>query len=159
LGQFIFDVPVEVEPELLIGLYEDEIDEPRGEAGNVDLTEAEPTGPGPDEILALQYQYFNMSEYEQAYEWYASESKARVSEQTFVSKNEQSDKKPGQISYPDYSFPTVNIEGDHATMQVVRSYEWENGDSGQDRFTQEAVLEDEGWRIVMRDDQYQFFGG
>jgi hypothetical protein len=100
-----------------------------------------------------------MLEYEQPYEWYASESKARVSEQTFVSKNEQSDKKPGHVSYPDYSFPTVNIEGDHATMQVVRSYVWENGDSGQDRFTQEAVLEDEGWRIVMRDDQYQFFGG
>ncbi len=29
----------------------------------------------------------------------------------------------------------------------------------QDRATSEAVLEDEGWRILMRNDQYEFYLG
>jgi hypothetical protein len=43
-------------------------------------------------------------------------------------------------------------------MQVVRSYSFED-EAGQERITQEAVLEDDGWRIVMRDAQYQNYGG
>jgi hypothetical protein len=34
----------------------------------VDLTEVAPQGPRPQEILALQYEYFNMTAWKQAYE-------------------------------------------------------------------------------------------
>jgi hypothetical protein len=158
LGQFIFDVPVEVEPEFLIGLYQDDMDEPRGEAGNVDLTEEEPTGPGPDEIYALQMEYFNMGEYDREYALFAQESKDRVSEQEFVSGNKREDQKYGRTAFTEYSFPSVKIEGDRATLQIVRSWSSED-DEGQVQDTQEAVLEDEGWRIVMRGEQYKAYGG
>ncbi len=46
LRQFVFDVPTDVEPETLAVLYEDEAEEPRGEAGAVDLTGSDPNGPG-----------------------------------------------------------------------------------------------------------------
>jgi hypothetical protein len=84
LGQFIFDVPVDVEPETVALLYEDELEETRGEAGAVDITEANPQGPRPEEVLALQYEFGNMAEWEEAYELFAQESKDRVSLEQYV---------------------------------------------------------------------------
>jgi hypothetical protein len=84
LGQFIFDVPVDVEPETLAVLFQDDIEEARGEAGNVDLTEEDTQGLRPEEVLALQFEYNNMTVYEQAYELFAQETKDRVSGQKYV---------------------------------------------------------------------------
>ena len=95
-----------------------------------------------------------MLDYKRAYDLFAQESKARVSEQTFASKNQRD-----PVTFTEYSFPRVNIEGDHATMQVVRSVSYEKVGQQQDRGTQEAILEDEGWRIVMRDEQYKYYEG
>jgi hypothetical protein len=158
LSQFIFDVPTEVEPELL-AVAEEAATATSSEVGVVDLRESDPQGPRPEEILALHYEYFNMGEYERAYDLFAQESKERVSEQMFVSKNEQDDQKTGGYSFTQYSFPSVEIEGDHATMQVVRTSSDQEESELQEEITQEAVLEDEGWRIVMREDQYEYFGG
>jgi hypothetical protein len=157
MGQFIFDVPTDVDPELLVVLYEDEAEEPRGEAGNVDLREEDPQGPKPEEILALQYEYSNMRAYEQAYELHAQESKDRVSRELYVSTLEQSDRKE-PYAITDYSFPSVQVNGDRATIERV--YTWETpDDEGQAKATQEMVLEEAGWRVVMRDNQYEFYLG
>ena len=129
------------------------------DVGVVDLRDDNPQGPRPQEILALQYEYYNMGEYERDYELYAQESKDRVSEQLYVSSIRQQDQKDGGFTLPKYSFPSVEIEGDHATMQVVRSYSSQEESEGQDRVTHDAVLEGEGWRILMHDGQYEFFLG
>ena len=157
VSQFIFDVPTDVEPELLAvtdgpTIYSSQ------DVGVVDLRENAPQGPRPEEIYALQMEYYNMLNYKRAYDLFAQESKARVSEQTFASKNERDDQRD-PVTFTKYSFPRVNIEGDHATMQVVRSVSYEKEGQQQGRDTQEAVLEDEGWRIVMRDEQYKYYGG
>jgi hypothetical protein len=157
VSQFIFDVPTDVEPELLAVTDEPTIYSSQ-DVGVVDLRDDEPQGPRPEEIYALQLEYYNMGEYERDYALYAQESKARVSEQEFTSGNRRDDQQGNGFSFPQYSFPSVEIEGDHATMQVVRSYTSEEGE-GQERITQEAVLEDGGWRTVMRDDQYKVYGG
>jgi hypothetical protein len=163
LSQFLFDVPQDVEPEVLAvnntGSYATATASPSAEEiGVIDLTQEEPQGPQPQEVLALQYQYYNMTAWKQVYELFAQESKARVSEQVFVSQNQQ-DYQRDPVAFTEYSFPTVKIEGDRATMQVVRSASSEKEGEGQERITQEAVLEDEGWRIVMRDEQYKYYGG
>ena len=160
VSQFIFDVPTDVEPELLVVTEEPQMDTVY-DVGTIDLTENEPQGPRPEEIYALQMEYYNMADYERAYELFAQETKARVSEQVFTSENQQDDEKYGGYSFTKYSFPSVEIEGDHATMQVVRSVSGASASASeeQERVTQEAVLEDEGWRILMRDDQYKAYLG
>lgn len=150
LGQFIFDVPTDVQPETLAVLYEDEIEEPRGEAGSIDLTNEEPQGPRPQEILALQYEYGNMTAWAQSYDLFAPESKAIISEQAYISAL----KKDPPFAIMQYSFPSVRIQGDRAVIERVFTYSEKEG-TGQDKATQEAVLTDEGWRIIMRDDQIQ----
>jgi hypothetical protein len=171
VGQFIFDVLQDAQPKLLtvydLGTPESasasasasasyESPAPQDyDIGAIDLTKGEPQGPQPQEILALQYEYYNMTAWAQAYELFAQETKSRVSEQAFVSKSQQ-DHQQDPMAFTEYSIPTVKIQGDHATMQVVRSNARAEGE-GQERFTQEAVLEDEGWRIVMRDEEYKRF--
>ena len=60
-----------------------------------------------------------MTEFERAYDLYAQESKDRVSEQVFVSA--QKEPKQQGVSWnttpTSYSIPSVEIEGDRATIQ------------------------------------------
>ena len=84
--------------------------------------------------------------------------KDRVSEQVYVAKNRRDDQRGKGYSFTSYSFPSVSIEGDRATLEVVRSFTDAKTNEDQDRVNQEAVLEEEGWRIVMRDDQYKVYG-
>jgi hypothetical protein len=158
VSQFIFDVPTDVEPELLAVTDEPTIYSSQ-DVGVVDLREDDPQGPGPEEILALQYEYYNMADYERAYELFAQETKARVSEQAYTSLNLKEDEQGHGFSYTQYSFPSVEIDGDQATIEVVRTFSDANTSEEQDRVTHEAVLEDEGWRIVMRNEQYETYLG
>jgi hypothetical protein len=84
LSQFIFDVPTEVEPALLAVAEEATTATGSAEVAVVGLRESDPQGPRPEEILALQSEYFIMTDYERVYDLYAQESKDRVSEQVFV---------------------------------------------------------------------------
>jgi hypothetical protein len=158
VSQFIFDVPTDVEPELL-AVSEESPAASSLNVGVVDLRESDPQGPGPEEILALQFEYHNMADYERAYELFAQESKARVSEQVYTSLNQREDQRGRGFSYTNYSFPAINIEDDRATLEVVRTIASADTSEAQDQTTQEAVLEDEGWRIVMRDEQYKTYLG
>ena len=151
VSQFIFDVPTDVEPELLVVNDEPTIDTVF-ELGAVDLTEEAPQGPRPEEILALQYEYGNMEDWGKAYELFAEESKALVTEQQYTSAQESNPTN----ALTQYSFPSVEVEGDRATIERVYTFETSD-DEGQDEATQEAVLEDEGWRMLMRDDQLEFY--
>jgi hypothetical protein len=155
VSQFIFDVPTDVEPEVLAVTEEPQIGTVY-DVGAVDLTTSSPALISPEEILSLQYEYYNMTAWSAAYDLFAQESKDRVPEQTFVSKNQQQIKKYRE-AFTKYSFPSVEVAGDRATMKVVRTASWKD-DEYQDRITQEAVKEDEDWRIVMRDKQYKFYG-
>jgi hypothetical protein len=156
VSQFVFDVPDEVDPEL-VAVTDGPTVTSSFDVGAVDLTESDPQGPRPEEILALQYEYGNMAAYEQAYELFAQETKERVSEQTYVFAQER-DNQENSIAFTGYSFPSVDVRGDRATIERVATYSNED-EAGRDKATQEMVLEDDGWRIVMRDEQYDFFLG
>ena len=52
----------------------------------------------------------------------------------------------------------MEIEGGRATIERVFTSETSEGEE-QFEATQEMVLEDGGWRVVMRDDQIEFFLG
>jgi hypothetical protein len=156
VSQFIFDVPTDVEPELVAVTNEPAIDTDL-DVGVVDLTKNDPQGPRPEEILALQYEYSNMTAWEQAYDLFAQESKDRVPLEEYVSEqNRFAQETPTAII--EYSFPTVDVQGNHATIERVFTASDPEGEY-QDKVTQEAVLEENGWRILMRDDQYELFLG
>src|SRR5215204_6881716 len=79
----------EVEPELLAVAEERATATDSAEVRVVDLRESDPQGPRPEEILALQYEYFNMADYERVYDLFAQEFKDRVPEWVFVGYNRQ----------------------------------------------------------------------
>jgi hypothetical protein len=159
LSQFIFDVPTEVEPELLA--VAEEATTATGSADFryalevVDLRESDPQGPRPEEILALQSEYFNMTDFERVYDLYAQESKDRVSEQVFVGAQKEGKQQGVSPTTPtSYSIPSAEIEGDRATIHVVGiEPPVEREGLHLSRVTHpheaEAVLDDEGWRIMM----------
>src|SRR5215207_8883853 len=152
LSQFIFDVPTEVEPELL-AVAEEAIGSAVPEV--VDLRESAPQGPRPEEILALQSEYFNMTDFERVYDLYAQEIKDRVSEQAFVGAEKEAKQQGVSPTTPtSYSIPSVEIEGDRATIPLVGiEPPVEREGLHLSRLTHaheaEAVLDDEGWRIMM----------
>jgi hypothetical protein len=153
LSQFIFVVPTEVEPELLAVAKEATKATGSAEEWVVELRESDPQGPGPEEMLALQYEYYNMTDFERVYDLYAQESKDRVSEQVYVSLQREVIQEGGTSLFPSYSFPYTLIEGDRATMLVVGYSDVEGEGQGRAHWDQ-AVLEDEGWRIVMNKGEY-----
>jgi hypothetical protein len=149
-GQFIFDVPTDVDPESVTVFFENDPEHPRREAGVVDLTRQDPLGLTAEESLALQYEYLNMTAWKQAYELFADESKREVSLEQYEAYMDS-----GQRERPtaiiEYAFPSVEVEWDHATIERVFTLSTPDGEH-QQKATQEAVLE-EGWKILMRDDQ------
>jgi hypothetical protein len=152
VSQFVFDVPTDADPELVVVTDEPTIGSP-SEVGVIDLTRSYPQVPRPEEILALQYEYNNMTAFEQAYGLFAQETKDRVPVQKYASVQWE-----GTLAFLDYSFPSIDLRGDRATIDRVATYT--NGEeTGQDKATQEMVLEAGGWRIVMRDEQYELFLG
>ncbi len=150
-GQFIFDVPADADPELVTVLSEDDPQRSRGEAGAVDLTRRDPLGPSAEEILALQYEYLNMTAWKRAYELFAEESKREVSLEEYETYMDSGhSERPTAVI--EYAFPSAEVEGDHAAIDRQFTLATPYGEHREEA-TQEALLEDEGWRIVMRDDQ------
>ena len=143
----------EVEPELLAVAEEGATATDSAEVRVVDLRESDPQGPRPEEILALQFEYYNMTDYERVYDLYAQEGKDRVSEQVFVSIQKATKQQGDKSTIPSYSFPSVEIEGDRATIQVVTNSDAE-GEGELSAYREPAVLEGEGWSIMMHKGQY-----
>ncbi len=150
-GQFIFDVPASAHPELVTVSFEEEPEHPGGEAGAVDLTRRDSLELGAEEVLALQYEYLNMTAWRRAYELFAEESKREVSLEQYETYMESGySERPTAVI--EYAFPSAEVEGDRAAIEREFVLATPDGEHRQEA-TQEAVLGDEGWRIVMRDDQ------
>lgn len=155
LGCFVFDVPTDVEPESVWVQFR------RGNLApeTFDLTKAQPEDIGPDETMALHWEYLNVGYFALAYELFATSS-----QQQFSSEQYQTAMTTGTSEqwrrYPisDYAFPSVRVEGDHATVErIYTTYDNKRFEFSQQRKTQELVKEDGAWRIIARPDQVSYF--
>ena len=109
----------------------------------------------PEEILALQYQYINEGNYEAAYSLFAEQSKQLVSPEQYRAFFENA----GYYDITDYTFLSVQAEGDVAT--IVTDYTVSSGIAGIEQYqrTQQLVGEGGNWRVVMRAEQVGIFSG
>ena len=144
LSQFIFDVPSDAEPQALAVSVLGDTGEATGTVGAIDLNREDPTGPRPEEILGLQYQYANMEAWERAYDLFADQSKSKVSLGQYADAVESEN-----ASVTDYSFPSVEVSENAATVERVITVAQRNGNSYEYKATQELVDSEEGWRIIM----------
>ncbi len=157
LGQFVFDVPTDVEPTTLTAGYTNLGDSSASaggasQAGDVDLTRKAEPGAPPEEVLALQYEYTNMQSWDLFYDLLAERTEDLVSEELLTRVNTEGP----AYSIMEYSFPSVEVQGDNATIERIFTTS-QDGETPQDTATQEAVLEDGAWRILMRDDQAEYY--
>ena len=152
ISQFVFDVPTDVEPELLIVRDEPTVDA-SFEVGNVDLTESALQEARPEEAYMLLQEYVSMRDWDQAYDHFAQETKDRVPFEVYRSRQSA---EPDASAVTDYAFPSVEVRGDEATIERVLTVNQPDGEF-QDGGTTRAVLEDDGWKLVMSDEAYEFF--
>ena len=107
----------------------------------------------PEETLELQYQYINSGEYEQAYELFTDDSKAAVTLEQYEAYFEAT--APYEIT--DYSFPSVQVDGDTGSVEAAVTVSTGTAGVQQYPITQQMSLTNEGWRVVMRDEQIESF--
>jgi hypothetical protein len=112
------------------------------------------TGPAPKDVLASQYQYVNAGDYGAAYDLFDDQSQQLVSQEQYSAYF--ASVAPYQIT--SYSFPSVQIQGDTASVVVDLAV---SSSVGEDRYrvTQRMVREDGSWRVVMREEQVASFVG
>jgi hypothetical protein len=106
----------------------------------------------PEDVLALQYEYINGGDFEEAYQLFAEQSRREVSlEQywTFFEAN-------APYSVTDYSFSPAEIQADSASVDAEFTVTSASGVERLER-TQEFVREGEDWRVVMRPEQVAAF--
>jgi len=105
-----------------------------------------------EEVLALQYEYINRGDFEQAYSLFAQRSRREVSLEQYRAFFEEN----APYSVTDYLFSSVRIEGDSATVDAEFTV---NSAAGVERLqrTQELVREGGNWRVVMRPEQIAAF--
>jgi hypothetical protein len=150
LSCLIFDMPADATPESLEVRFGEGY-----EPARVDLTTKQPESIEPDETLALQYEFSNAGYFDLAYELFAPES-----QQQFTYAQYEANLRPDWplLTYSGYAFPSVTVEGDHATIErVLTSYHTKYRVSDTARRTQELVREGDAWRIVARPEQVSSF--
>ena len=106
----------------------------------------------PEDVLALQYRLINAGDYEGAYALFAGQSKQIVSPNQYRAYFQSN----APYSITDYSFPSVDVQGDAASVEAALTV---NSASGQETYqrAQQLVNEDGAWRVVMRDEQASAF--
>ena len=115
---------------------------------------ATPEEQSPEETLALQYRYINAGDYEDAYALFAEQSKEAVPPEQYRAFFEEN----APYSLTDYSFPSVEVEGETATVEAEFTVDSASGQESYER-TQQLVREGGEWRVVMRADQAAAFAG
>jgi micrococcal nuclease len=108
----------------------------------------------PGDVLAAQYQYINNGEYEKAYALFDARSQQVVSLEQY----EAYFLNNAPYSIDEYSFPSVDVSGDAASVTADLSV---SSSTGEDRYhvIQQLVREDGSWRVVVRDEQVAAFTG
>ena len=106
----------------------------------------------PEEVLALQYEYINSGDFENAYSLFAEQSQRDVSLEQYGAFF----KANAPYSVTDYSFSAPQVQGDSATVDVTFT---SNSAAGAEQLqrTQQFVRENGEWRVVMRADQVAAF--
>jgi hypothetical protein len=103
----------------------------------------------PEEVLALQYEYINRGDFENAYSLFAEQSQREVSLEQYGAFFEAN----APYSVTDYSFSPSQVQGGSASLDAVFTVNSAAG-SEQLQRTQRFVQEENGeWRVVMRPDQ------
>jgi hypothetical protein len=106
----------------------------------------------PEDVLALQYEYINTGDFEQAYSLFAQQSRREVSlaqYRTFFEAN-------APYSVTDYSFLSVRTQGSSASVEATFTVNSAGGVEQLQR-TQQLVRENGDWRVLMRPEQTAAF--
>jgi len=113
---------------------------------------AESQGQSPEDVLALQYEYINRGDFEEAYALFAGQSQREVSLEQYRAFFEAN----APYSITDYSFSPAQIQGDSATVDA--SFTVTSAASVEQlQRTQQLVRENGDWRVVMRSEQLAAF--
>ncbi len=113
-----------------------------------------PEGQSPENVLISQYEFINAGDYESAYALFDEGSKQAVTPEQYRAFFEAN----APYSVTGYSFPSVEEQGDAATVEAAFTV---NSASGQEQLqrTQQLVREGGEWRVVMRTEQVGAFTG
>jgi len=106
----------------------------------------------PEDVLALQYEYINSGDFEEAYSLFAEQSRREVSLAQYRAFFEDN----APYSVTDYSFVPVRVRGDSASVDAEFTVTSASGVERLER-TQEFVCERGEWRVVMRPEQVAVF--
>jgi hypothetical protein len=106
----------------------------------------------PEDVLALQYEYINSGNFEEAYSLFAEQSRQEVSLTQYRAFFEAN----APYSVTDYSFSPAQVQGDSASVDVEFTATSASGEERLQR-TQEFVRENGDWRVVMRPKQVAVF--
>ena len=106
----------------------------------------------PEDVLALQSEYINSGDFEEAYSLFAEESRREVSLAQYRAFFEDN----APYSVTDYSFVPVRVRGDSASVDTEFTVTSASGVERLER-TQEFVCERGDWRVVMRPEQVVAF--
>ena len=133
----------------------DEEAKPKG-SGQQPASSEESTPPStsaaPQDVLASQYRHINSGDYGSAYDLFDERSQDLVSLEQYIAFF--ASEAPYRIT--DYSFPSVEVQGDTASVVIDLAV---SSASGEEEYqaTQQLVRSDGAWRVVMRDDQIAAF--
>jgi hypothetical protein len=106
----------------------------------------------PEDVLALQYEYINSGDFEEAYALFAEQSRREVSLAQYRAFFEDN----APYSVTDYSFSPERVRGDSASVDAEFTVTSASGVEHLER-TQEFVCERGDWRVVMRPEQVAIF--
>lgn len=103
----------------------------------------------PSEIQQLHYDYLNSAQYEEAYEFFAAESKNTVPLGVYSSAYAPT------YEVSEYTVNSERINGGTATIEADLVVSGTQNGTQQYPITQEFVREDGQWRLIMRDNQQE----
>ena len=103
----------------------------------------------PTETLEIQWQFLNAGQYEESYNLFAEQS------QQLISLEDYSNSYAPTYEITDYTFSSEDIRGETAIIEAELFLTGTQKGTQQYPITQELVLEDGEWRVVMRDAQAQ----
>jgi hypothetical protein len=127
---------------------EQTVEETTSVMGGPCVTQEQP----PEDVLALQYEYINSGDFEEAYELFAEQSRREVSLAQYRAFFEDN----APYSVTDYSLVPVRVRGDSARVDAEFTVTSASGVERLER-TQEFVCESGEWRVLMRPEQVVVF--